>query len=347
MRGLRLVVLCLEWPSRSRHVGGVGRYAFRLTTWLGSRAQVSVVTGPDPEPLAGVDLHPVEPELFGDRMRRHYAAPLAAAKVVAALEPDVIHSHGDDAYLAWAPHQAPILRTYYGCAAAEARSGRRLRQANHVVLALLEHAARRRVATAVAIGPDSATAYRTHALIPPVLPEDLPKSVGRKAAEPTLVFIGGFNGRKRGALAAATVERLRRRGGTVHLTVFGPPADQALYPGWVDFRSGASDGEVRAALAGAWALLAPSTYEGFGIPAWEAMGAGAVVVGTPSPGMSFLAAGDAAVLVDDVRFDEAVAGVIADDEARSSIRIRARARAEEVAAMADPDRYLQLVKALA
>jgi glycosyltransferase involved in cell wall biosynthesis len=344
---MRLVVLCLEWPSRSRHVGGVGRYAFRLTTWLGSRAEVSVVTGPDPEPLAGVDLHPVEPGMFKDRMTRHYVAPLAAARLVAALKPDVIHSHGDDAYLAWAPGHAPILRTYYGRAAAEARSGRWQRQANHVVLALLEHSVRHRVARAVAIGPDSATAYRTHALIPPVLPDDLPDSVGRKGPEPTMVFIGGFDGRKRGGMAARAVERLRRRGAAVQFTVFGPPADKERYPAWVDFRSGAPDAEVRAALAGAWILLAPSTYEGFGIPAWEAMGAGAVVVGTPTPGMTFLAAGDAAVLVDDVRFDDAVAALTADGEARSAIQARARARAEEIAGMADPGRYLRLAMELA
>ena len=42
------------------------------------------------------------------------------------------------------------------------------------------------------------------------------------------------------------------------------------------------DLDVRAALAEAWILLAPSTYEGFGIPAWEGMGAGAVAVGTPN-----------------------------------------------------------------
>jgi glycosyltransferase involved in cell wall biosynthesis len=346
MTDTHLVVLCLEWPSPTRHVGGVGRYAFRLTRWLSSRTQVSVVTGPDPSPLPGVTLHPVDARLFSNRAGRYYGAPLEAAKLVRGLQPDVVHAHGDEAALAYWPGSPPIIRTYYGRAAGEARSGRWQRRANHVVLAAVEHAGRRRVRVAVGIGPDSALAYKTDATIPPVLPEDLPASIGQRAAVPTVVFVGGFEGRKRGALAAQVVHGLRRKYDHIQLTVFGPERDRERYPPWVDFRSKATDGDVRAALAEAWILLAPSTYEGFGIPAWEAMGAGAVVVGTPSPGLRFLAAGDCAVVVEDGELQDTVEALIADEAGSTARRKRARVRAEEIARMADPERYLALLTAV-
>jgi glycosyltransferase involved in cell wall biosynthesis len=346
-RPIHLAVLCLEWPSVSRHVGGVGRYAFRLTGWLSGHVRVSVVTGPDPEPMAGVDLYPMEAAHFSDRMKRYYVAPISAAKVVRDLEPDVVHSHGDDAVLAWGRRPPPIIRTYYGRAAGEARSGRWQRQANHVALAAIEHSARRRYAKAVAIGPDSAAAYRTDTLIPPVLPQDLPKGVGARSAQPTVVFIGGFGGRKRGWLVVDVVGRSRLRCDAITLVVFGPEADRSCYPAWVDFRAGATDAEVRAALAEAWLLLAPSTYEGFGIPAWEAMGSGAVVIGSPSPGLTFLAGGAAAAVVSDAALAPTLISLVGDEAERRSMAARGRLRAEEIARMADPGRYLDLVREVA
>lgn len=345
--GPHLVVLCLEWPSPSRHVGGVGRYAYRLTRWLAAHTRISVVTGPDPEPLAGVDLHPVGRDLFSGQFKRYYVAPFAAADMVRALEPSVIHSHGDDLALASRRRQAPIIRTFYGRAAAEARSGRWQRRANHMVLSMTEHAARPRLARVVGIGPDSVAAFRADALIPPVLPDDLPEFSDHRCGDPTIVFIGGFEGRKRGGLAAQVVERARQQCGALRLVVFGPEPDRSRYPGWVDFRAGAPDTEIRALLAEAWLLLAPSTYEGFGIPAWEAMGAGAIVVGTPNPGLSFLANGNSAIVVPDAGLDAAVTTILRDNHAQSAARARGRARAEEVAEMAHPSRYLRLIEQLA
>ena len=347
MTATRVAMLCLEWPSTSRHVGGVGRYAYRLAGWLSSRLAVSVVTGPDPKPMPGVELHPVADSLFEHQFKRYYLAPFGAAREILMLAPDVILSHGDDVALACRRGGPPIIRTFFGRAAAEARSGRWQRRANHAILAAIEHGVRPQVARAVGIGPDSARAYRADAVIPPVLPEDLPPSVGESSAEPTIVFIGGFNGRKRGRLAADVVERVRSSHKGTRFVVFGPEPDRTLYPRWVHFRSGASDLDVRAALAEAWVLLAPSTYEGFGIPAWEAMGAGAVAVGTPNPGMTFLAQNRSAIVVKEVELESTIGALLLDDDYRSAVRLRGRHRAEAVAKLADPSRYLQLIAELA
>jgi phosphatidylinositol alpha-mannosyltransferase len=344
--GPHVAVLCLEWPSPTRHVGGVGRYAYRLTRWLAAHTRISVVTGPDPQPLAGVELHPLTADHFSGQFHRYYTAPLAAASMVRRLRPAVVHSHGDDLALAWGPRAAPIIRTFYGRAAAEARSGRWQRRVNHALLSGMEHAARPRLTRIVGIGPDSVRAYRADALIPPVMPSDLPAFVGTRAPDPTVVFIGGFDGRKRGWLAVEVVSKARRHVGAIRLVVFGPEGDRTLYPDWVDFRAGASDDEIRGVLSEAWILLAPSTYEGFGIPAWEAMGAGAVVIGSPNPGLGFLAAGDGAIVVADDALEQAVTTHLTDDHARSTAGSKGRCRAEQIAASADPDRYLHLMMEL-
>jgi glycosyltransferase involved in cell wall biosynthesis len=104
---------------------------------------------------------------------------------------------------------------------------------------------------------------------------------------------------------------------------------------------------VRAALAEAWLLLAPSTYEGFGIPAWEAMGSGAVVIGSPSPGLTFLAGGAAAAVVSDAALAPTLISLVGDEAERRSMAARGRLRAEEIARMADPGRYLDLVREVA
>jgi hypothetical protein len=73
------------------------------------------------------------------------------------------------------------------------------------------------------------------------------------------------------------------------------------------------------------------------------MGAGAVVIGTPNPGLRFLAERDAAAVVGDSALEERVAALIADPDLRQAIAIRGRARAETVARMAEPERYLALM----
>ena len=338
-----ITVLCLEWPSPTHHVGGVGRYSYRLTRWLAQHVSIDVVTGPDPEPLDDVSIHPVDASYFKDRFHRFYVAPIAAARLVRGLDSEVVHSHGDDVPLAWGAHP-PIVRTYYGRAAAEASSSRWLRRLNHTVLSGFEHIVRPRLATAVGIGPDSVSAFRAQDLIPPVLPDDLPSTVAeQRSNSPTVVFVGGFHGRKRGAVALTAATETRRRVRDLRFVVFGPPADRPSYPGWVDFRAGATDEEVRATLAEAWALLAPSTYEGFGIPAWEAMASGAAVIGTPNAGLRFLAGDNgAALMLDDAAISSALLRLLVNDEERARVTSAGRVRAEEVAAMADPNRYLRL-----
>jgi glycosyltransferase involved in cell wall biosynthesis len=104
-----------------------------------------------------------------------------------------------------------------------------------------------------------------------------------------------------GPALAALPERIRRQ---VSLVGYVPPSDAA------------------ALLSGSLALAFPSLYEGFGLPALEAMACGAPVVTSNTSSLPELV-GDAAVLVDprdDDAIAEGLARIVTDEELRERLR---------------------------
>lgn len=340
---LRVVVLALEWPSPSRHAGGVGRYAKRLCEWLSCHVDLTVVTGPEPEPMEGDGrLVVVDTTRPGGRFARYYVAPLRAARVVDELAPDIVHSHGDDWPLVLRSRRhAPVVRTYHGRSAAEARSGPPLRRTNHVVLAGIEQICRSRYAAAVGTGPDSASAFRCERLIPPVLGLEADLAPAKDDV-PLAMFIGGFSTRKRGELALRAVTEARRSVPGLRFAVVGPSTERDRYPAWVEFHDRLDDAAVRLLVRRSWVLIAPSTYEGFGIPVWEAMASGTPVLATPSPGIDFLANGGSCAVVADGSLGTELVELLRGDERRASQAAGGLARALEVARMGQPEQYLEL-----
>ncbi len=108
------------------------------------------------------------------------------------------------------------------------------------------------------------------------------------------------------------------------------------------------DDDVQALIAEAWVLLAPSAYEGFGIPAWEAMMAGTAVVATANPGIDYLAAGTGCcTVVEPEHLGDALVHLVESAPAREAQVGRARARALEVAELGRPERYVSLFRSVA
>jgi glycosyltransferase involved in cell wall biosynthesis len=104
-----------------------------------------------------------------------------------------------------------------------------------------------------------------------------------------VVFIGSHGGRKRGGLVEDTVaevgSRLNQR---PRLTVIGPQSDAHRWSPETAHVAGASDGDVAEIVARSWALMAPSSYEGFGIPTFEALSLGTAVIASSNPGSDYV-----------------------------------------------------------
>src|SRR5205807_260622 len=118
-----------------------------------------------------------------------------------------------------------------------------------------------------------------------------------RTEHPTILFVGTWEGRKRGAFLADrfATDVLTRHPRARLMMVSDRCADQ---PGltWIRFPS---DEELSRLYRSSWLFCMPSTYEGFGMPYLEAMGHGLPVVATPNPGSRFLLQGGAGVLASD------------------------------------------------
>lgn len=280
---LNIAFLCLEWPS-AVHSGGVARYAFRIATALASHVNLTVVTFENGTPIDGVRMvYIARPK---SRFGRFYLAPFRARSALRMLDFDVLHSFGDD----WALSRAgtPIIRTFLGSSLSEARSSLGLRKLNHYLLAATELVSKSSTKHRIAIGPDSYIRFDCHALMPPVVEVRRPTDV-LSTIERSVVFVGSFAGRKRGWLVEDAVERAGRiLGEHIQLTVIGPDTDVSSWRSTTTHISGASDSEVIRTISRAWVLMAPSLYEGFGIPVFEALSLSVPVVASSNPGTEYL-----------------------------------------------------------
>lgn len=104
-----------------------------------------------------------------------------------------------------------------------------------------------------------------------------PRATGKP---PTVLVVGGLREKKGAAWVLAVARELKRRKSDVRFTIAGPSEQpyeaEGRELGSFDFLGWVGDDRLPCLLAGAAALLFLSPYEGFGIPAIEAL-----AVGTP------------------------------------------------------------------
>jgi glycosyltransferase involved in cell wall biosynthesis len=193
----------------------------------------------------------------------------------------------------------------------------------------------------------SENARRYNPFIRRVIPNGVDTTVFRpdpqgKTPEPSVLFVGALEGRKRGKLLMDWFARdVRPRFPTATLSIVSPPGPSA--PG-VSYHTGVSTEELAAMYRRAWVYATPSTYEGFGLPYVEAMACGTPVVATPNPGSrEVLEDGRYARLVGDAEFGRAVADLLDDSDARRDLTERGLQRAREFSAALMIDRYEQLL----
>ena len=134
-------------------------------------------------------------------------------------------------------------------------------------------------------------------------------SPGEVGGRTYALFVGAVQERKN---PLAALEAARAVG--LPLVVAGPSRDAGLARELVlqgaDVRGYVTTAQLAGLYRGAACLVMPSRYEGFGLPALEAMASGTPVVAAPDPALREVA-GDAAVFVEPERLADGIREALA------------------------------------
>jgi phosphatidylinositol alpha-mannosyltransferase len=320
---MRVALFHSTLPQPGRKVGGVEVFVHRLGNRLAERGhQVTVFTfGARPQD-ARYRVESAGPGWVGTRAARLTLAPLAL-NLLTQHPFDVFHLHGDDWFLG--RRQIPTVRTLHGSALFEARSAtstkRRLVQSAVYPLEIL---ASRLATLSFDTGSTLPRGYRTDGSLTLAVEARAGPS-GSRSSRPTLLFVGTWDGRKRGSfLAEQFAKHVLPRNPDAELIMVSDRCVEAAGVRWVRFPT---DDELAVLYRTAWVFCMPSTYEGFGMPYLEAMVHGLPVVATPNPGSRHVLGDGAGYLVNDGALAQALNRLLADPNERAQVADAGRRRA--------------------
>lgn len=229
---------------------------------------------------------------------------------------DVLHCHGDDCFLL-GKRRPRHVRTLHGASLQEALAcevpSLKIRIA---ALAVGEY-------ISLAVADECVANSRSTLRYFPGARTFIPCGVdlnnfcpgGRKSGRPSVLFVGGIQGKKRGWLMLkAFKERIRQEMPGVELwIVSGEPVEGE----GVRFFGKVPTGKLVELYQKAWVFCMPSSYEGFGVPYVEAMACGTPVVATFNDGArEVLDGGKYGLLCRDERLGDTIVGLLRDEEQR-------------------------------
>lgn len=284
---LRIAMISYYLPSTSKM--GIGYQVDYLATELTRRGHTVDVFSPCPPVPGAVYGHRLI-ALTGSLRTFRFATRLRREDFT---DYDVVHAHGDD-YWMWRRRVTSHVRTLHGSCFDEALTIKGVKEkARMVALGGTEWLASVVADHTVAVAPEARRWYPwVHQVIPNGVDFDLFAPPGdlhsRREDRPTVLFVGTWHGRKRGAeLVAAFDQHVRMAVPDAQLWLVCDDAPESLPPGVVAFGR-IPNAELADLYQRAWVFVLPSDYEGFGIPYAEAMAGGAAVVATPNEGARFV-----------------------------------------------------------
>lgn len=337
---MRIAVI-MSWLPSEGNWGGVGYQAHRLANIMVKRGhEVDVYTATSGPEDALYNIVRIASE--AESRSRWFMTLLFPVRVARQdfSGYDVIHAHGDNQ---WIRTKVPVVRTFYGSALGEALSSRSLKRfVSQLWLYLCEWISAYRSTTCTAI---SKTTIRHMPKVSRIVPcgVDLEEfSPGEKSPQPSILFVGYLDGRKRGNLLVRIFgEGVRNRIPDAELWMvsqFGEPA-----PGIVWY--GKPDTQVLIDLfRRAWVFCMPSTYEGFGVPYIEAMASGTPVVSSQNHGaFEVLAEGKYGHIVPDTDLGPTLVDLLTNADLRDSLAARGLVRAVDFSFESIAKQYEQIL----
>jgi glycosyltransferase involved in cell wall biosynthesis len=342
---IKIALFHTTLPSSGRKVGGVEVFVDRLASAFATKNFDVEVLSLDLPPQGHVYKHRQLFKRFQflkrSRLTRLFVLPILL-NFIDLKSYDIVHFHGDDWFYFVRP--TATIRTMYGSALWEARSATRLkRKLIQYVVYPLEKLSCRLSNVTLAVGPEAAALYKADGLSDLFVSDKL--FYERKKTEfPSFVFVGLWQGRKRGKFVADSF-----------LNEVLPKYDDAklfmacdFVPkevGVIDLDS-PSEVSLSETIGTSWALLSASTYEGFGIPYLEAITSGTVVVATRNAGAEYvLDRGKFGLIVEDQDFGKMLLHILENEDVRQHYErmgIEGAKRFSEERIIADHLNYYQL-----
>jgi phosphatidyl-myo-inositol alpha-mannosyltransferase len=322
---LRIAMISYYLPSGSKI--GVGYQVHELATELVRRGHVVDVFSDCP-PVPGATYGHRHVTSTGSLRTFRFALKLRRVDFGSY---DVLHAHGDDYWL-WRRRVPRHIRTVHGSCFEEALHIRGFGEKLRMVLLGFSEVLASLVADAtVVVSP------RTRRWMPwvkRIIPNGVDTTrfrpdATKRAQNPTILFVGTWENRKRGKDLAAAFER--------DVLPAIPEARLEMVCGDAPANPGAgvsilgrlTDQQLAEAYQRAWAFCLPSDYEGFGIPYAEAMASGVPVVATPNIGARYVTdEGKAGLLAPLANIGDALRRVLQDASERERLGAAGEARAE-------------------
>ena len=232
---------------------------------------------------------------------------------------DVLHSHGEDHRI----HRNVVpchVRTIHGCCLEEAwhihGAAAKIRM---IYIAFMEIIASLRADASVAVSLNTTRFYPwIRRVIPNGVDLDLFRPGMDREREPTVLFVGTYENRKRGRLLMDTfLKEIKPALPDTKLWMVcsdAPEADGVTVFGRI------SSEQLAALYRRAWVFCLPSSYEGFGVPYIEALASGTPVVATPNPGAcEVLENGRLGLIVKPEELGRALISLLRDEKQRKQL----------------------------
>jgi phosphatidyl-myo-inositol alpha-mannosyltransferase len=324
---MRIAFYHYSLPQAGRKPGGVEVFVDRLADALvRSGHEVTVFTYARPSEPRSYAIELLKPARAArSALLRQYVASWQLNVRAFHRSFDVVHLHGDDWFF-WR-RKLPSVRTFYGAAVFEAATATSWkRRLNSSVIFALELLAARRADAVYGIGADSRTLFGADGVLGLGVHEVAATSPPDATRPPVILFVGTWEGRKRGRmLRDAFADTVRPQVPGAELWMVSDYAEESAGLTWFQHPS---DAELAELYARASVFCLPSSYEGLGIPYIEAMAHGLPVVATPNLGaIEVLRGGQFGLMTEPRELGAALVTVLTDERVREDLAAASRQRA--------------------